>query len=851
MQEGGVHGAPRAPHALVERAGFADWMSRHERFGAVMVCGGAGCGKTSALLAWANARALNGETLVWLTLDSALLHRATFWMTALHRFRDAGLPVDEGLTVALERLGSGGEHSLPALLTRQFSPTARPVTLIVDSSGDACVDAGLWDDLVRLAQHESSVRIVFTTRRHPGTTEIESRMPTTLAVSPPALLLLTPEEIAAIAEATNAVVSDHDIMRIAEETGGWALAVIAELGRDSARSAGISAGDAIADDLSRTPGYRGLRALSVTASIDDEMLERIGIDEHARAMVNRGEELGLGWWDDSSPRSFRMLPPLRRALREELVTKSPDEAARAHLVLAKLHLDRGENSAAFAAAVAAADWPLAARLYRRGITRATIRRSSTTAAIRRIPNDALRTQPILMFAAALDDFASGRRARAIRRLTGLLLVTQGRQRVTRRSFTVDDVWAQGIIALALRLLGRYDMSAASIRRVHSMLERTDDPENEFDDAMSLLLSQSAVSLMFADDLDGAMRVLGEAGIDFLAEQPVLDRVRIHGIFALVHTQRGEIRLAAEHLDALSALDAPDGLERSYLAVPAAIARARVMIEHGDGAGAERVLSVTDSHWATTELWPLILHTRVRALWLASGTAAALRALDLGMQEKASATSPSSAMSVMLTMLKCDLLLAAGRGSEAQAFLSASAHRRSRRLTLARARIRLHLGDPRGAASVALAALQSTALPRDASALAVVAAAAGMHMGDSDDETAHRLALPLLIAREHDLVTPFTVVPPGDVRRLLRSAPDVLRMVARVSPFHAAPAGVELTAREQLILEAIAEGSSVSDTAASLSVSANTVKTQRRSLYRKLDVSSRKEALDEARRRGLL
>ena len=42
-------------------------------------------------------------------------------------------------------------------------------------------------------------------------------MPTTLAVSPPALLLLTPADLAAIAEATQADVSDDEITRIAEE----------------------------------------------------------------------------------------------------------------------------------------------------------------------------------------------------------------------------------------------------------------------------------------------------------------------------------------------------------------------------------------------------------------------------------------------------------------------------------------------------------------------------------------------------------------------------------------------------------------------------------------------------------
>ena len=396
----------RAPHTLVERTGFADWMSRH---GALRRRDGlrrSGLRQDLRTAGAAHARARNGGAIVWLTLDSSLVHRATFWMMALHRIRDAGLPVDEQLTVALERVDNGGAHSLPALLTRTVRadsavghPDRRQQRRYLRERGAGRPRPPRTARLLRTDHLHDAVR-------HPGTTEIESRMPTTLAVSPPALLLLTPAEIAAIAEATQADVSDDEITRIAEETGGWALGVLTELGYRSARSREHSAGAAIADGLSRAPGYGGLRALSVT-SIDDEL--RSGRHSlSTRALSSAAEK------NSASAGGTTALPEasgccLRSDARlEEVLVESPDEAARAHLVLAKLHQDRGENSAAFAAAIAAADWPLTARLYRRGITRATMRRASSTAVIRRVPSEALRAQPVLMFAAALDDFASGR-----------------------------------------------------------------------------------------------------------------------------------------------------------------------------------------------------------------------------------------------------------------------------------------------------------------------------------------------------------------------------------------------------------------------------------------------------------
>ena len=63
--------------------------------------------------------------------------------------------------------------------------------------------------------------------------------------------------------------------------------------------------------------------------------------------------------------------------------------------------------------------------------------------------------------------------------------------------------------------------------------------------------------------------------------------------------------------------------------------------------------------------------------------------------------------------------------------------------------------------------------------------------------------------------------------------------------------VELTPREQVVLEAIATSRTIEDIARSLHVSVNTVKSQTRSLYRKLGVRSRDEAVHSASIRGVL
>lgn len=78
-----------------------------------------------------------------------------------------------------------------------------------------------------------------------------------------------------------------------------------------------------------------------------------------------------------------------------------------------------------------------------------------------------------------------------------------------------------------------------------------------------------------------------------------------------------------------------------------------------------------------------------------------------------------------------------------------------------------------------------------------------------------------------------------------------RLRAEPQKRRGADAEAVLTAREQQVLEMIAKGFSYSETSKICGISATTVHTHLKSIYRKLEVHSKTEAVYEARRRSLI
>lgn len=176
----------------------------------------------------------------------------------------------------------------------------------------------------------------------------------------------------------------------------------------------------------------------------------------------------------------------------------------------------------------------------------------------------------------------------------------------------------------------------------------------------------------------------------------------------------------------------------------------------------------------------------------------------------------------------------------------------------RASALLQLGDLHGAELSAMAALEEGgATPRFAveawAALAAVRLRTGSH-----DAAREAFGRAVELSDRNRLTQSLAMISSADhaaLSGLIRGASDspslkALRRRRMQRPEHV-EAPDPLTAQERRVLDAMAAGLSVPRAAAALDVSANTIKTQLRSIYRKLGVSRRADMIGVARQHGLL
>ena len=99
-----------------------------------------------------------------------------------------------------------------------------------------------------------------------------------------------------------------------------------------------------------------------------------------------------------------------------------------------------------------------------------------------------------------------------------------------------------------------------------------------------------------------------------------------------------------------------------------------------------------------------------------------------------------------------------------------------------------------------------------------------------------------------------------VERLLRSMPldelhprlaSTLAFIAPRSPVRSDAQGVRLTSRELTLVELLPTHLSYAEIGERLYLSVNTVKSNLKALYRKLDATTRTEAVEASRRSGLI
>src|SRR5690606_21464883 len=80
-----------------------------------------------------------------------------------------------------------------------------------------------------------------------------------------------------------------------------------------------------------------------------------------------------------------------------------------------------------------------------------------------VPGTVLRQEPLLMLVTGIVHYGTGDQARAVRTLLAAVAACEKQRVVSRGAPSPDQVWLQGILTVALRLAGRYELLPAAVR----------------------------------------------------------------------------------------------------------------------------------------------------------------------------------------------------------------------------------------------------------------------------------------------------------------------------------------------------------------------------------------------------
>ncbi|GAB7029211.1 LuxR C-terminal-related transcriptional regulator [Streptomyces sp. NPDC021749] len=886
---------PDAPRAHVPRHRLLDGLSAGAAGPLTVITGPAGTGKTTLAAAWALSAGPPGP-VAWLALDTYDRTPGVFWSYVVEALRRALHRLPDGIAMP----SSPGDADT-SLLTRLAAATERlpaPVVLVLDGFEKVAgrsVPAGLEF----LLEHAGPLwRLVVTSRVEPLLPLHRYRAEDRLTEIRGAHLAFTPHEADVLLRRHGLRPPDDVVRALTRRTEGWAAGLRlcalamsrtgdpAAFARSFVHSEQAVSGYLLAEVLDAQPAATAelLLRTSVLDRIHPELANALGGGGNAEAVLARLTHdnafvepvPGTAW--------CRIHPLFAEVLRTQLRIRHPGLAPRLHARAARWLAGAGCVTEALEHAAQAGDWHYAAALAVRqllvGTLLATPEAGRVAGAFAGMPSSVPGAEPALVAAAcrlaqqdragcrthlALAGRAGPEAGRAERRPAGsrprqkdpqpapeveltraLLRLLCGPGDGGRDERGADDEHAQQDGGGAGPRLAAAEEAARAVsdlmRQVPPELVRA-HPEIE-----ALRLHGLARAFLGSGRLGEARRLSTEA-VDACTTGAALPlRHRALGLLALAESAEGALTGAEDH--ALRALAHADeqGAAPEDRSGAGCLALAAVALDRGDRDGAHRRLDqalacpdVPDDPVLAAEA--AVLRARLE---LSCGRwAAALGALP----RPEAADEPWPAQRLALTRA----VVALARGDHRAAVAAvhdvpadgpaplialAGAHLAAGRPDRARRLLDRAGGSP------------DLSLP-DRVAVQLVRAHAAVL---ADDRTAARQLLvdALDSARPERLRRPFTDAGPW-LRHLLGGmdgtaaapAPGAWLTAPGGGPAVAGPVQ-PLSSREREVLGCVQRMLTAEETAAELSLSVNTVKTHLRSVYRKLGVSRRRDAVERAR-----
>lgn len=565
----------------------------------VVVSASAGAGKTVLLAEWSGGPAARGDC-AWLSLDAYDNAPGRLWAGVLRALREArpNLPVssdsDEWTYDAWL------EEILPALLTALGGE--RPLTLILDgleSVTDVDAVRSLADFLTRLPQ---GFRVVLSTRHIPGTPLPALRARGLVAELDQRDLAFTPEEaqevLTGLLGSAPAAGTSRELY---EATEGWA-AGLCIMGRTLARSANEPV----------TEGHLTRGRHAVTEYLATEVLDRLTTEQRefllrtsvldelsaGPCQALAGNRAGAVLRDlvrtvqllvpvGAEPSAYRHHRALSALLSDVVMSEGPDARVPLHRAAAQWYARQGRTTVAVRHWVLSGDRAAAVAAILDGWEEAISagRGDEVSHWLRLLPPRTVAADARLCVVAAMTALSGGDPEPGRRWLDVAQLRQTGPQTVGEGS-TVSDAaavaqavacWLQGEILTA----GRLGESA-----VAGSLPLTC--------WRALAGTARGTALLWTGRYAEAEALLGEATRDAHAAGHALVLVRALGLRAVCALLAGHQEQARTLSDEALGAAAAAGLDRHFVAVPAYLGRAGLLLEEGEAEEAAHALGASEA-----------------------------------------------------------------------------------------------------------------------------------------------------------------------------------------------------------------------------------------------------------------
>ncbi|EME22624.1 LuxR family transcriptional regulator [Rhodococcus triatomae BKS 15-14] len=571
--------------------------------------------------------------------------------------------------------------------------------------------------------------------------------------------------------------------------------------------------------------------------------------EHADALLIRLERIGVlahRYQKDGSCWAF--VPAIRHALHT-VAEESGVDIRRSIETLARFHTDRGDAVAGARLALDAAAWGLVAELVdKHWVEMIAEHMDLLREALEALPPSALSDKPAV--AAGRDLFLLAGTQMAFN-APPLPDEAHSLNALGKSPDASELLTTWCVQSLMLRVSGEIREAAEYSRRLALISRKVSETHSDATANLPIMHLQWGITHQLAGDfaesnleLNVAYRSGATQTFDFIARNAA-------GSLALNWALVGEPKRAQKWLEIERTHAEPIGWMEPKVRVAGIVAQAQIALDRLDTAAAGCWLDELGVVDAGEELWALVTYVRCQHALRTADAHAGLIHLHRAVAEHA-ATFRNGLAVPLLTAAEVDLRLALGEGTRVLA-IARSADPNDPWTTVATARALLLTGSANDALDVTgRHDWLSRHHPRaHVECLLIEAAAHLRNANTTAAATAWRSACQL--AESTGLRAPLTTIP-SSTRKALADETGVNGELAPLGGSDIFPTKlvvVHLTNREHAVLAELAQGNPISVAAKNLFVSVNTVKSQQRSLYRKLDAHSRDEALAAARTLGLL